>query len=197
MTHDAASPRASLSVLIIGGGIAGLASACALADHHRVTVLERKSTVQETSYAINLKPNASFSAAQFGISIGESHSDNLSGVPCKVVLERSGVDGVVRHEKAVDAEHDFGAPWYFCRRDQLHEELVKVAQSKGVVIQTGEDVVSLTQKIDLPEASPADAPLVTTRTALGNVYSSDVALGEVSLAGGLTAKLLTCCPLRL
>lgn len=57
MTHEAATPR--LSVLICGGGIAGLAAALLLREDHEVTVLESSTSGEEVGAAVTFSINAS------------------------------------------------------------------------------------------------------------------------------------------
>ena len=48
----------SLNITIIGGGIAGLACARVLREHHNVTVLERSSSNHEVGAALSVGPTA-------------------------------------------------------------------------------------------------------------------------------------------
>ena len=128
--------RPCLDIVICGAGIAGLAAACALAPQHNVVVLERKDAVEEVAYAINLKPNAA--KAAFGV-VGLDPA-RVKGNPCLEIVERSAKDGEVRMHKAVDAPADFGGPWYFCQRTQLHAELLQTAKQRGATVVLGAQV---------------------------------------------------------
>lgn len=126
-----------LTIAICGAGIAGLAAASALAPNHHVFVFERKRDLQEVSYAINLKPNAA--KAAFGV-IGLSPK-TIKGNPCVEIVERNARDGEIKMKKLVDAPNDFGGPWYFCQRTELHSELLRSAKNRGAVVEVGKEVI--------------------------------------------------------
>lgn len=170
-----------MHILICGGGIAGMAAAAALADSHKVTVLEKRTELRESAFGINVKPNASPVVALLGIRAGCSAQDTLKGVPCCEVVERSAHDGVVRMKMEVDAEKAFGAPWLFCRRDDLHRELVEAARRKGVEIILGACASTISQALDGSQAEVTKgnaSSFVTVKADDGREFNGDVALSE-------------------
>ncbi|PWN89752.1 FAD/NAD(P)-binding domain-containing protein [Acaromyces ingoldii] len=126
----------SLRIIICGAGIAGLAAAAALATHHQVIVLERKEELTEVSYAINLKPNAAHAA--YGV-VGLDPS-KVRGLPCREIIERDAANGDIKMHKPVDAPADFGGPWYFCQRTELHAELLATAKARGAKVILGTEI---------------------------------------------------------
>lgn len=126
----------SLRIIICGAGIAGLAAAAALATHHQVIVLERKEELTEVSYAINLKPNAAHAA--YGV-VGLDPC-KVRGLPCREIIERDAANGDIKMHKPVDAPADFGGPWYFCQRTELHAELLATAKARGAKVILGTEI---------------------------------------------------------
>lgn len=164
-----------LRVVICGAGIAGLAAAAALATHHQVTVLERTEKLQEVAYAINLKPNAAHAA--FGI-VGLD-PNKLRGLPCREFVERDGNSGQIKMAKPVDAVADFGGPWYFCQRTELHSELLAKARHRGVKVNLGWKV----KDVD------ADSGIVYNSS--GDSMAADLILGECQILQLAESPLIT------
>lgn len=153
-----------LQIVICGAGIAGLAAAAALAPRHRILVLDRKTALEEAAFAINLKPNASLAA--YGV-VGLDPLW-LPGLPCREIIERDALGGAVRMRKDVDAPADFGGPWHFCRREDLHGELLRVAVSRGVEVRVDSEV-------DLVPSTKGGRDAVTVN---GEMLDPDLFLGE-------------------
>lgn len=163
---------ARLRVVICGAGIAGLAAAAALATCHQVTVLERKEELQEVAYAINLKPNAAHAA--YGV-VGLD-AKNLQGLPCREFVERDGSSGHIKMAKPVDAVADYGGPWYFCQRTELHAALLAKARHRGVKINLGCEV----KDVDV------DAGIVYNSSGVS--MAADLILGELFSISRLRRK---------
>ncbi|HEV7778297.1 MAG TPA: FAD-dependent monooxygenase [Luteibacter sp.] len=121
-------------LLIVGGGIGGLAAALALADHHHeVLVLERNPVFAEIGAGIQLAPNA-FTALDV-LGVGEAVRaqavfldemrlmDALTGAP--IALVDLGERFVARfgHRYAVVHRHDIHAPLLRACRDHPSIEL--------------------------------------------------------------------------
>ncbi|KAL9932123.1 hypothetical protein V8E36_008895 [Tilletia maclaganii] len=163
-----------LNIVIAGAGLAGLAAASALAgQQHKVTVLERKTVIEEVAYAINLKPNAAKTA--YG-TVGLDEA-TVRGNPCNEIIERSATDGEVRMHKPVDAPKEFGGPWYFCQRTQLHSALYKSALERGVAVELGAQVSA----VDVGDSSR----LAQVKLADGKTYEADLVL----VADGIGSRL--------
>jgi salicylate hydroxylase len=70
-----------LEVLIVGGGIAGLAAAIALSRAgHNVTVLEKSSFKREAGFIINLGSNATAILNTFGFDFSKSRAVDCASV---------------------------------------------------------------------------------------------------------------------
>lgn len=70
-----------LEVLIVGGGIAGLAAAIALSRAgHNVTVLEKSSFKREAGFIINLGSNATAVLNAFGFDFSKSRAVDCASV---------------------------------------------------------------------------------------------------------------------
>lgn len=60
--------RDGLNIIVVGGGLGGLAVACALKDtSHHVTVLESKPSFEEPGAGIQLTPNSTRLLANWGL----------------------------------------------------------------------------------------------------------------------------------
>jgi salicylate hydroxylase len=111
---------ANLKVVIVGAGIAGLASAISFrrAGHH-VEIYERSSLNNELGAAIHVCPNASRGLLAWGL-------DPVRGrfVTAKKSYRAKGPTLEKFHESDEGyIVEQFGAPWFFAHRVDLHEEL--------------------------------------------------------------------------
>lgn len=126
--------------IIAGGGIAGLATALALAPAPTL-LLERAAAFEEVGAGLQLGPNAVRALRKLGawdavepfatsppeIHIREGHSGKL--------LKRLPLGG--------SFQRTFGAPYRVAHRAQLHAALLAVARGKpGISIRTGEEVAA-------------------------------------------------------
>ncbi|PSK36586.1 Kynurenine 3-monooxygenase [Elsinoe australis] len=166
MTHEAATPR--LSVLICGGGIAGLAAALLLREDHEVTVLESSTSGEEVGAAVTFSINASrllkTSFARAGFDKDKARyveAEKASLLKVNIILHEMDMSFITGK---------YGEPWwYFARRD-VHAELKRAALSpEGLgrvpVLRTGVRV----DQVDL------DAGQV--RTTSGETFHGDVIIG--------------------
>ncbi|KAL4916444.1 hypothetical protein BDW62DRAFT_212000 [Aspergillus aurantiobrunneus] len=155
-----------LRIIIVGGGIAGLAAAIALRQYDReITILEQSSISQEIGATISLQPNASkIVEEQWGL----ASILKQRGSMVDEAFEVYNIDGEMQIRIPLLTKDKYGAERMMYHRADLHETLKERATS-----------------VDFP-GRPA-----TLRTS-SRVASCDCTRGTVELVGGevLSADLI-------
>ncbi|GGF38092.1 FAD-dependent oxidoreductase [Subtercola lobariae] len=169
---------ASQEILIVGGGIGGVAAALALCRQGRkVTVLERAPEFKEVGAGLQMAPNATRILRSWGV------LDQVleMGVQPKRLIFRDAVTG----EQLTDADlrgefaERYGAPYVVLHRSDLHAILVEAARKAGADLRTNADVVDVETRDDVARV----------RTSDGTVYRADVVLGIDGLTSSLRRKV--------
>ncbi|KAI1148119.1 FAD binding domain-containing protein [Nemania diffusa] len=162
MTYSTSQP--ALSVLVIGCGLSGLASALALGQAgHRVTVFERSAQLQEIGAGIQLSPNATRLLRQWGV-LDEvlRHADRPEAGTFRsrtgVVVSQS---PPVVHPKLVSDE----SPYVVVHRADLLKALLSGTTKLPIEIKLGSEVTD----VDF------NTPSITL--ASGETYEADMVLG--------------------
>ena len=124
------SPAISLDVIVVGGGIGGLATAIALRRAgHIVKILERSTLSREVGAAITVPPNATRILRAWGLNPVKARM-----VPYRAMqVMRADVDPmaeIVVHDES-DVETTFGAPYFTSHRVDMHEALQSLAVGQG------------------------------------------------------------------
>ncbi|MBF6060002.1 FAD-dependent monooxygenase [Nocardia terpenica] len=155
-----------IDVVVVGGGVAGLAAASALArDGHRVRLVEKASEFGEVGAGLQLGPNATRVLAEWGL------LDRViaSGVlPARLVL-RDARDG--RELIALDLGEGFrqryGGPYVVTHRSDLHGILLDAAAAAGVELRTGSEVVAVRFDTDTATTTLASGAELVSRVVVG------------------------------
>ncbi|KAI1866765.1 hypothetical protein JX265_001138 [Neoarthrinium moseri] len=155
-----------IKIIIVGGGIAGLASAIALrSPRHRITILERSRMLRETGALISLQPNATKIVNSWDI------SSFLE--PCQPMVDKAfrlfDVSGKLVNEVHLDTSM-FGADRILYHRQDLHSALLQAATSPKL---PGPPAEVLTGK----KISSCDPEAGLVRTEDGEEYVGDVVVG--------------------
>ncbi|KAJ7082974.1 hypothetical protein C8R44DRAFT_822673 [Mycena epipterygia] len=173
------SDSARLQILIVGGGLAGLAAASFLRGQHDVTVLERfKLDFSRNDYAISVAPNTHRLLLEQGIE--DSH---LKAIVLTYIWGCS-ADGRVIRETFAESLARFGTTAIFTRRSRLHAELHNLAtgdQRPGKPARIIEEVKI--SKIDVAEG--------TITTESGDTYRGDLIIGADGINSAVRAAVLS------
>ncbi|KAF3014378.1 hypothetical protein E8E14_001231 [Neopestalotiopsis sp. 37M] len=131
------------SIIIVGGGIGGLATAIALrAPNRKIIILERSRMLRETGALISLQPNATKIVSTWGI--------DTFLAPCKPMVDKAfrlfDISGKLVNEVKLNTSM-FGADRIVYHRQDLHSALLSAATSPElsglpVEVRTGTKVVS-------------------------------------------------------
>lgn len=140
----AAAPLAKTTdVIVVGGGIGGLANALALRlAGHRTRVLERSASFGEVGAGLQMAPNATRVLREWGLL---DQARDLGVLPRRLVM-RDALDGSeLTSLDLADVERRYGAPYLVIHRSDLHAVLLQACREAGVelitdVLVTGVDV---------------------------------------------------------
>ncbi|KAL9621840.1 MAG: hypothetical protein Q9160_003813 [Pyrenula sp. 1 TL-2023] len=138
----AASFRAELKILIIGGGIAGLATAIRLRHAgFRPTILEQAKEFQEAGAGIQIQPNAARILQKWGL------SNELAryAVTPQDILIRSWKSGKIlsRQNLIPFTQERYNAPFFVLHRADLHDILRQEAELLEVPITLGAGITGI------------------------------------------------------
>lgn len=144
------SERGTPDVVIVGGGIGGLANAVALARAGcGVRVLEREAEFGEVGAGLQMAPNATRILRRWGL------LDAVVGhgvLPARMVM-RDALDGTeLTHLDLHDVGRRYGAPYVVVHRTDLHAVLLEAAREAGVDLVTGVQVADVEQHADAATA---------------------------------------------
>ncbi|MBI1648944.1 FAD-dependent monooxygenase [Hyphomicrobium sulfonivorans] len=144
MTDPAASPIANAPALILGGGIAGLASALAFARQGIAShILEKRANYSEEGAGIQIGPNGTRILQQLGVA---ERLQPLVGTP-EALSVRDGRSGA---QLALLPLGDWiaqrhGAPYWTAHRRDLHSALLAAAEAEPrITITLGDTAASIT-----------------------------------------------------
>lgn len=122
-------------VIVIGGGIGGIAAATALARVGvRVRVYERAAEFSEVGAGLQLAPNCTRILAELGLLDGAKRM----GVLPRAMVMMDATDGSeLTRLDLVDLERRYGFPYLVVHRSDLHSLFLEAAREHGVDMVTG------------------------------------------------------------
>ncbi|KAJ5151590.1 hypothetical protein N7492_009885 [Penicillium capsulatum] len=151
-----------LSVIVVGAGLGGLATAIALArDHHQVTIYEQANQLAEVGAGIQIPPNSSRLLLQLGLG---PYLEKFVTQP-ESILVRRWQNGKIIGRTRLDPQfrEQFGAPYWVIHRAHFHAAMHSLAIDLGVTVQLASKVASYdvhTPSITLADGSTILADLV-------------------------------------
>jgi len=154
----------SLDILIVGGGLGGLAAAiaCRLAGHN-VVVLEQASQLSEVGAGIQLSPNVTRLLRRWGLF---EALEPAAVQPGNIYFRRWETGEPIGLTRLVpDFEQQFGAPYWVVHRAHLHESLVNRMKELGGVIHVDSRVTDI------------DFEARSVTTVSGKTYTADLIVG--------------------
>lgn len=167
-------------IIIVGGGIGGLATALSVTAHgHRATVLERAPEFAEIGAGIQLAPNGIHALDVLGV--GEQA--RATAVQMDELRFMDGVTGdhVTSLELTADYQHRFGNPYVVVHRAELHQTLLRACQAR--------ESVRLSSSAEMT-AYEQDGSSVTVLLADGSRVTGDALIGADGIRSTVRRQLL-------
>lgn len=192
---SSASINPRTDVLVVGGGIAGLASALGVRRAGAsVTVVEQEPDFHEVGAGLELAPNGTRILAEWGL------LDRLTelGVRPHALVIRDAIDGteLTRQDLTGQFESRYGAPYLVAHRSDLLAILLQAAQDAGVRLVTGVHIDSVRSLPDYAIATSAtgeeyQARLVVAADGLGSTLRANLS-SDSPVPSGYVAYRGTC-----
>lgn len=153
--------------VIVGGGIAGLATALAIAPHaSSVTVLERSPRFHEIGAGMQLSPNAFAALAELGVKDDVlAHAIRVESLS---VLDAQSGDTLISLPLDDRFEAEFGGPYAVVHRGALHRTLLDACRRTSAIrLVTNAEVNGVTEFNDSIAANLADGTTVAGDALIG------------------------------
>lgn len=166
--------KSSTEVLVIGGGMAGLAGALALRENGaEVTLVERAPEFGEVGAGLQMAPNASRVLKRWGL----LEKALEIGFRPKHLVFRDAITGeeLTRQTLGGEFEERYGAPYLVIHRSDLHRVLLEGCEAAGV---------NLVNDVTVESVETVNGRGMA-HTAAGMDYEADVVIG----ADGLKSTL--------
>ena len=132
-------------ILISGAGIGGLTAALCLASRgFRVSLIEKRTKLEEVGAGLQLSPNAS--KILIGLGLGKSLS-RVACSPLSLDVRRGQNFDLLARASLSDMQNRYGAPYWVVHRADLQQILLDhVRGTAGITLQFGRTVSAISQK---------------------------------------------------
>ena len=167
-------------VIVVGGGIGGLAAALALArENLQVLLLEQAAQIGEIGAGIQLGPNA-FSALD-ALGAGEAARSRAVFTDSLTIMDATTAQKVAHIETGARFRERFGNPYGVIHRADIHLSILEAVQDHPLIqFRTSTQVHTLEQ----------DERGVTVIDQHGERYTADAVIGADGVKSAVRAKLL-------
>jgi salicylate hydroxylase len=167
-------------LVVVGGGIGGLAAALALADGgHRVTVLERAARFAEIGAGIQLAPNGLHALDRLGV--GEAARGTAVRMSELRFMDGTTGEHVTSLPLTGRYQERFGNPYVVVHRAELHAVLLDACRRRpGVTLLPGTAVTGYRQ----------DAGTARVVLADGSEIAGDAVIGADGIHSAVRAQLV-------
>ena len=167
-------------ILIVGGGIGGLATALSIADQgHRAIVLERARRFAEIGAGIQLGPNAFRALDQLGV--GDRARERAVFIDELRFMDGTTGERVAGMPLTGAYRTRFGNPYAVVHRGDLYQTLLEACRAK--------------ENVELHAATPVvryeqNADVVTALTATGEAFRGVALIGADGIRSGIRGQLV-------
>ncbi|MDX3894997.1 3-hydroxybenzoate 6-monooxygenase [Pusillimonas sp.] len=158
---------AKQKVIVVGGGIGGLAAALALTRRNiQVLLLEQAAEIGEIGAGIQLGPNAF--AALDALGVGEAARKRAVFTDHCIMMDAIDATEIVRIETGEAFRSKFGGPYAVIHRADIHLSILEAVQHDPLIeFRTSTHVSDIKVKTDGVEVIDAE----------GNIYRADAVVG--------------------
>ncbi|TFL14612.1 3-hydroxybenzoate 6-monooxygenase [Pusillimonas caeni] len=171
---------AKQKVIVVGGGIGGLAAALALTRRNiQVLLLEQAAEIGEIGAGIQLGPNAF--AALDALGVGEAARKRAVFTDHIIMMDAIDAQEVVRIETGEAFREKFGGPYAVIHRADIHLSIYEAVQHDPLIeFRTSTHVADVKVKADGVEVVDTE----------GNVYRADAVVGCDGVKSVIRAKTI-------
>ena len=171
---------AKQKVIVVGGGIGGLAAALALTRRNiQVLLLEQAAQIGEIGAGIQLGPNAF--AALDALGVGEAARKRAVFTDHCIMMDAVDATEVVRIETGEAFRQKFGGPYAVIHRADIHLSILEAVQHDPLIeFRTSTHVSDVKVKAD-------GVDVIDTE---GNVYRADAVVGCDGVKSVIRAKTI-------
>lgn len=167
-------------ILVAGGGIGGLATALALAQHrHRIDVFEQAAAFAEIGAGVQLGPNVTRRLQALGLNAGLTA---IAAQPEALVVRSAGDNSeLARLPLGAAMQQRYGAPYLCVHRADLHALLLDaVRQCNHVSLHTGARIAQVENIDKQVHVATVDAQAMTSSSA-ASTWEGDGLIGADGL----------------